>query len=329
MIISRTPLRISLFGGGTDYPTWYEKNNGQVISVTINKYTFITVRYLPPFFTYKHRIRYYKNETVNSISKIQHPSVRKTLNYLKIRDGVEIIHNADLPARSGLGSSSTFTVGLLNSLSALKGRSISKRELATKSLYIEQNLIRENVGSQDQVAASFGGLNKISFSKNKIFEVSPITISKKRIINLDENLMLFFTGFARNASDIAKTQIKNIDKKYDELTRIHRIAEYGYNVLNSTSDLNEIGHLLNEQWQIKRELSNKITSVKIDKMYQTGIKAGAIGGKLLGAGGGGFMLFYVPKRKQNNLKQALKNKLHVPFNFEFTGSNIVYHSNSV
>ena len=326
IIISRTPLRISLFGGGTDYPDWYQENPGQVISVTINKYSFITVRYLPPFFEYSHRIRYFKNETVKKISDIRHPSVRETLKFLKIKKGIEIVHNADLPARSGLGSSSTFTVGLLNSLYALESYTCSKRELASKSIFIEQKLIKENVGSQDQVAAAFGGLNKITFSKNKQFEVSPIILQKKRLKKLENNLLLFFTGFARNASEIAKYQIKSINKRHAELKQINSIADRGYQVLNSRTNLDEIGYLLNEQWQIKKNLTKKITSDKIDKMYKAGISAGAVGGKLLGAGGGGFMLFYVPKSKQKRVIEAMRKKLFVPFNFDFTGSQIIYHS---
>ena len=326
IIISRTPLRISLFGGGTDYPDWYQENPGQVISVTINKYSFITVRYLPPFFEYSHRIRYFKNETVKKISDIRHPSVRETLKFLKIKKGIEIVHNADLPARSGLGSSSTFTVGLLNSLYALESYTCSKRELASKSIFIEQKLIKENVGSQDQVAAAFGGLNKITFSKNKQFEVSPIILQKKRLKKLENNLLLFFTGFARNASEIAKYQIKSINKRHAELKQINSIADRGYQVLNSRTNLDEIGYLLNEQWQIKKNLTKKITSDKIDKMYEAGISAGAVGGKLLGAGGGGFMLFYVPKSKQKRVIEAMRKKLFVPFNFDFTGSQIIYHS---
>ena len=327
MIISRTPFRISLFGGGTDYPVWYNKYPGQVISATINKYCFITARYLPPFFDYNHRIRYYKQEEKNNLDDIEHPSVRETAKFLNIEKGIEIVHNADLPAQSGLGSSSTFTVGLLNVLYGLKNYMPTKRELALNAIHIEQNLIGENVGSQDQTAAAFGGLNKIIFSKSNIVDVSPILLSKDRMLQLENNLMLFFTGFARNASDIAAEQIKVTLNKKDELNKMLEICSEGMHILNNeTESLDRIGFLLNEQWQIKRNLTNKISSKEIDDIYSMGISAGALGGKILGAGGGGFIIFYVPKINQKKVITALKPKLHVPFRFENTGSKIIYYS---
>ena len=329
MIISRTPFRISFFGGGTDYPIWYEKNGGQVLSATINKYCFITVRYLPPFFKYKHRIRYYQHEETNSIDEIKHPSVRECLRYLKIERGIEIIHNADLPAQSGLGSSSTFTVGLLNALHALQNYMPTKRELALEAIKIEQDKIGEMVGSQDQTAAAFGGINKISFSSSTNIEVDPIIISSKRRENLEEKLMVFFTGFARNASEIAKEQIKITNKKEKELNRMIQIFNQGINILtNEKESLDKFGELLNEQWKLKRSLTDKISNKEIDDIYEAGINAGALGGKLLGAGGGGFMLFYVPLDKQEKVKSILKAKLFVPFRFEHTGSKIIYYSHS-
>jgi len=328
MIISRTPFRISFFGGGTDYPVWYEKNGGQVISATINKYCFITVRHLPPFFKYKHRIRYYQHEETTSIDQIKHPSVRECLKYLKIDKGIEIVHNADLPAQSGLGSSSTFTVGLLNALYALQNYMPTKRELAMEAIKIEQDLIGEIVGSQDQTAAAFGGLNKITFKSSKNIEVEPIILSKERRQQLQENLMLFFTGFARTASEIAKSQIEVTPQKSKEYEMMKEICTEGIKRLTNPIDsLDKFGTLLNEQWKIKRSLTNKISNNAIDNIYDAGISAGAIGGKLLGAGGGGFMLFYVPVDKQNKVREALKN-LFVPFRFEFTGSKIIYYSHS-
>ena len=327
MIISRTPFRISLFGGGTDYPVWYNKYQGNVLSGTINKYCFITARYLPPFFNYNHRIRYHKQEEKNNIEDIEHPSVRETIKFLNINKGLEIVHNADLPAQSGLGSSSTFTVGLLNALYALKNYMPTKRELALNAINIEQNLIGEYVGSQDQTAAAFGGLNSISFSKNNIVDVSPLPISEDRLIELENNLMLFFTGFARNASDIAKEQIKVTLEKKDELNQIQQICSDGIDVINDNSkSLDKIGSLLNKQWRIKRKLTTKISNKDIDSIYSKAISAGALGGKLLGAGGGGFILFYVPKIYQDEVKSALSPKLHVPFRFEKTGSKIIYYS---
>jgi len=327
MIISRTPFRISLFGGGTDYPEWYNNYNGCVINATINKYCYITARYLPPFFDYKHRIRYYLHEQANNLEQIKHPSVRETAKYLNIDKGIEIVHNADLPARSGLGSSSTFTVGLLNAFYGLKNYMPTKRELALNAIHIEQNLIKEFVGSQDQTAAAFGGLNRIIFSENNLIDVDPILISEDRLIQLQNNLMLFFTGFARNASDIAKEQIKITLEKTKELNNIFEICSEGFSVLNNKNEsLDTIGKLLNEQWIIKRTLTDKITNSNINEIYDAGMEAGAIGGKLLGAGAGGFILFYVPQENQIAVKNVLKTKLFVPFRFENTGSKIIYYS---
>ena len=327
MIISRTPFRITLFGGGTDYPKWYNKYTGSVINATINKYCYITVRQLPPFFKYNNRIRYYLHEETETLDEIKHPSVRETAKFLNIKEGIEVVHNADLPAQSGLGSSSTFTVGLLNALYGLKNYMPTKRELALNAIHIEQDLIKESVGSQDQTAASFGGFNRIKFSKQKIIDVDPILTSEKRLFELQNNLMLFFTGFARNASDIAKDQIKITLKKKRELKDIFDICSEGFSVLNDKKEpIDRIGTLLNKQWMIKKNLTDKISNHNIDEIYQKGIKAGAIGGKLLGAGAGGFILFYVPKHKQDAVKNALKRKLFVPFRFETTGSKIIYHS---
>lgn len=329
MIISRTPFRISFFGGGTDYPVWYKNHGGCVLSTTINKYSFITARYLPPFFNYKHRIRYYSHEETQTLDEIKHPSVRECAKYLEIKKGIEIVHNADLPSQSGLGSSSTFTVGLLNTLHALQNYMPTKRELALEAIHVEQNLIGESVGSQDQTAAAFGGLNKISFNGGKDIDVDPIIISNERRSELQENLMLFFTGFARSASDVAKKQIEVTSQKEKELNTMKQICDEGLNLLtDEKQSLNKFGELLDEQWKVKRGLTDKISNKDIDSIYDAGIDAGAIGGKLLGAGGGGFMLFYVPKEKQKYVKDTLKTKLNVPFRFEFTGSKIIYYSHS-
>ena len=329
MIISRTPFRISFFGGGTDYPIWYEKHGGQVISATINKYCFITARYLPPFFNYKHRIRYYLQEVAEKLDEIKHPSVRECAKFLKIDKGIEIVHNADLPAQSGLGSSSTFTVGLLNALYALQNYMPTKRELALEAIHIEQDLIGESVGSQDQTAAAFGGLNRITFNGRKDLDVDPIIVPNERRTELQENLMLFFTGFARPASEVAKVQIEVTTKKEKELNTILEICREGLNLLtDSKQSLDNFGKLLGEQWKVKRSITNKISHKDIDDIYDAGIKAGALGGKLLGAGGGGFMIFYVAKDQQEKVKNALKSKLFVPFRFENTGSKIIYYSHT-
>jgi len=327
VIISRTPFRISFFGGGTDYPVWYEEHGGRVISATINKYCFITARYLPPFFKYKHRIRYYKHEETETLDQINHPSVRECAKYLNFEKGLEVVHNADLPAQSGLGSSSTFTVGLLNALHALQNYMPTKRELALEAINIEQNLIGEFVGSQDQTAAAFGGLNKISFNGVKDIDVEPIIIKDDRRAMLQDNLMLFFTGFARTASEIAKKQIETTPEKEKELYLMKDICTEGLKRLtDSKQSLVRFGELLNEQWEVKRSLTDKISNKAIDELYSAGITAGAIGGKLLGAGGGGFMLFYVPEEKQERVKEALRSILYVPFRFETTGTKIIYYS---
>lgn len=327
MIISRTPFRISFFGGGTDYPIWYEKNYGMTISATINKYAYITVRELPPFFEFKHRIQYFRKEEVNSLDEIKHPVVREAAKLLELRKGMEIVHNADLPARSGLGSSSTFTVGLLHALFAMKNRMVTKRELALKAINLEQKIIGEAVGSQDQTIAAFGGLNLIEFNKPKTFQVQEIIISKERLESLQENLILCFTGFARTAEKIAKSQIKSTPDKEKELYTMLEIVDEAKNILNDNKiSLDEFGKLLNEQWYLKKSLTKYISNPIIDNIYNTAINAGAIGGKLLGAGGGGFMLFYAKKRYHKKIKESLKNKLIVPFRFEKTGSQIIYFS---
>jgi len=327
MIISRSPFRISFFGGGTDYPVWYEKFGGSVINATINKYCFITARFLPPFFDYKYRVRCYLHEEAQKVNEIKHPSVRECIKYLKLEKGIEIVHNADLPARSGLGSSSTFTVGLLNALHAINNYMPTKRELAMQAIDVEQNFIKESVGSQDQTAAAFGGFNKITFNSASDIDVDPIIIKKERQFELENNLLLFFTGFARTASEIAKEQISITTKKEKELKTMLEISKEGLSRLtDEKQSLDQFGELLDEQWKIKRSLTNKISNKNIDEIYTAGINAGAIGGKLLGAGGGGFMLFYVSKGKQKNVINALKKKLFVPFRFEFTGSKIIYYS---
>ena len=329
MIISRTPFRISFFGGGTDYPNWYKEHGGCVISTTINKYSFITARYLPPFFDYKYRIRYFTHEETQTLNEIKHPSVRECAKYLQIKKGFEIVHNADLPAQSGLGSSSTFTVGLLNTLYSLKNYMPTKKELALDAIHVEQNLIGEYVGSQDQTAASFGGLNKISFNSMNDIEVDPIILPSERRYALQENLMLFFTGFARNASDLAKHQIEATCNNENKLNTIIEICNEGLSVLVDTKQpIDNFGKLLGEQWKVKRELTDKISNKEIDSIYEAGLSAGALGGKLLGAGGGGFILFYVKKNKQDKVRSALKKLLCVPFGFEFTGSKIIYYSRS-
>jgi D-glycero-alpha-D-manno-heptose-7-phosphate kinase len=327
MIISRTPLRISFFGGGTDYPVWYREHGGAVISATINKYSYINVRKLPPFFGYKNRIRYYLNEETQTISEIQHPSVRECARYLNIHNGLEIVHSADLPAQSGLGSSSTFTVGMLHAFHALQNHMPTKRELALEAVYIEQEKIGEAVGSQDQAAAAFGGLNLIRFGSGQGLEVDPIAISRERLNLLQDNLLLVFTGFSRVAADLAKIQISVTNKKTKELQNIMNLSHHALSILNNPNEsVDEFGKLLSNHWSIKRGLTKQISNPKIDEIYEIGLKNGALGGKLLGAGGGGFMLFYARKEMHPVIQSALGASMFVPFRFEFTGSKIVYFS---
>ena len=327
MIISRTPFRISFFGGGTDYPVWYREHGGAVLATSINKYCYITLRYLPPFFDYKYRILYSKNETVKNISEIQHSSVRETLRSMNWDRGVEIHHDADLPARTGLGSSSAFTVCLLNALYALKGKMVTKRQLALEAVHIEQDRIKENVGSQDQTTAAFGGFNKIEFGGEQQIQVQPITLNAEKIQLFQEHLMLFFTGFVRTASEIADEQIKQTSNKEKELNKMSEMVDEAVSILNgNSSDVTDFGRLMHETWMIKRSLTNKITTPQIDKIYEKAIKAGALGGKLLGAGGGGFILFFVAPEDQSKVKEKLKHLLYVPFSFESLGSQIIYYA---
>jgi len=324
MIISRTPFRVSFFGGGTDYPKWYNEHGGAVLATTINKYCYITCRYLPPFFDHKSRIIYSKMEHVKKLNDIDHPAVREVLRFLKLKDGVEIHHDGDLPARTGLGSSSSFTVGLLKALYALKGSMVSKEALAKEAIYVEQEMCKENVGCQDQVLAGYGGFNFIEFGGNKHLQVQEVTVNQDTINELQNHLMMFFTGFSRTASEIAKHQINNIANKQKELMTMYEMAFHALELINSGEVL-KFGKLLHESWQIKRELSKKITTPQIDNIYNTAKKAGAIGGKLLGAGGGGFVLLFVPPRKQKAVKEKLKKLLQVPFRFESLGSRIIFY----
>lgn len=323
MIISRTPFRISFFGGGTDYPEWYNQEMGQVLSVAINKYCYISIRALPPFFKYKYRFRYFKNEEINDLNKIEHPSIRETLKFLNFNKGIELVHSGDLPAMSGLGSSSSFTVGLLNALYSYSNKKKTKRQIANDAIEIEQNLIQENVGSQDQVAASFGGLNKIIFKNRSDIIIEPLTISSKAIRDLQDHIVLIFTGFSRIASNIAKEQIQNISKyksEYREMVKIVDEAE----ILLYENNIHDFGKLLIDQWNIKKKLSKSISTSKLDLIYDHGIKNGASGGKLLGAGGGGFILFLVEPDKQQNFIKSFDNFLNIPIEFDMLGSQIIY-----
>lgn len=326
MIATRTPFRISFFGGGTDYPKWYREHGGAVLSTTINKYCYITCRLLPPFFEHKHRIVYSKIENVREIDQIQHPAVRAVLGWAGIQKGLEIHHDGDLPARSGLGSSSSFTVGLVHALNALNGTYISKEELAKNAIHIEQNIILENVGSQDQLSAAFGGFNHIVFRQNDSFEVSPILISPERLEELQSNLLLCFTGFSRIASEVAKSQIENFKNREKELKAMKEMVNEAIDILHSPNvPIEEFGKLLHQNWMYKRGLSDRVTTHEIDDIYETALGAGAIGGKILGAGGGGFLLLFAKPELHNQIRESLQNLVHVPFKFENSGSRVVLY----
>lgn len=330
MVICQTPFRISFFGGGTDYPAWYLENGGAVLSTTINKYGYISCRPLPPFFDHKHRIVYSKIETVRETSEIDHPAVRAVFNYMNVQEGLEIHYDGDLPARSGLGSSSSFTVGLLNTLNALRGQMKSKQQLAEETLHIEQNIIKETVGSQDQIAAAYGGFNRVNFLQNGKFDVKPVIIPPARSEEFNKNLMLFFTGFSRIAETVAKSKIENFKAKSLHLHRMREMVDEAQIILQNTNmKLDDIGKMLHETWMLKRELSDKVSTSQIDEIYETGMKHGALGGKILGAGGGGFILFYVPQEKQNAVRENLKSLIEVPFDFEYGGSQIILYNPSM
>jgi len=325
VIISRTPFRISFFGGGTDYPVWYRENYGAVLATTINKYCYITCRYLPPFFEHKSRIIYSKMEHVQNVSEIHHSSVREALLFLGIDKGVEIHHDGDLPAMTGLGTSSSFTVGLIHALYALKGIMPTKRQLALDAIHIEQEMIKENVGSQDQISAAFGGFNRIDFSGINNIQVQPITVEQQMFQQLQDHLMLLFTGFSRNASEIASEQIKNTSSKKTSLNAMLQMVDEAINILNGKGDLSDFGKLLHESWQLKRSLTDKISPPVVDEIYAAARDAGVIGGKLLGAGGGGFMLLFARPEEQPRIREKLGNLLYVPFRFENPGSQIIFY----
>lgn len=327
MVITRTPHRISFFGGGTDYPAWYLENSGKVIGAAIDKYCYLVVRELPPFFEHKHRIVYSRIENTNTLDEIMHPAVREVLKYLKYSKGISIHHDGDIPARSGMGSSSAFTVGLLNAMHAMNGKIISKSELGNLAIHIEQKIIKENVGSQDQIFAAYGGFNKIDFLKNGEVLVSPVIMPDENVSLFKERLMLFFTGLSRNASDIAQEQIRNIPKNKKELSYMADMVDEAYKIITSPNPkFTAFGQLLDEAWKLKKKLSSKISNSYIDEIYETGVKNGAVGGKLLGAGGGGFMLFYAEPEKQPKIRESLKNLLEIPFKFEYLGSHVIYYS---
>lgn len=324
MIITQTPFRMSFFGGGTDYPGFYEEHGGSVISTTFDKYCYVTVRHLPRFFDYTNQLTYARIERVNSVEEIEHPAIRNAMKFLDMHE-IRLVYEADLPARSGLGSSSSFAVGMLNAFHALKGKYAGKEKLAKEAIYLERVLCRENGGVQDQIAAAYGGFNRIDFNQDG-FSVRPVILSRERKQELDENLMLFFTGFSRYSSDIAAEQQKATKDKTAELLEMLRLVDEAEGILTSKADLNEFGRLLDYTWKLKRGITDRISNSDIDTVYRKAMEAGALGGKLMGAGGGGFMVFYVEKDKQLRVRQALKDLLYVPFSFETKGTHILYYT---
>jgi D-glycero-alpha-D-manno-heptose-7-phosphate kinase len=324
MIITSTPLRISFFGGGTDYPIWYREHGGSVLATTIDKRCYITCRRLPPFFEFHSRVSYSKVENVGRNSEIEHPSVRGCLQYLGIEEGVEVHHVADLPARSGLGTSSAFTVGLLLGLYALREQTRDKKTLTSEAIHIEQDLLHEAVGSQDQACAAYGGFNRFDFHTDGSIEANRVLTSKNRLAHLQQHLALFFTGFARTASEVAQEQLRLTPQRTNELTTMLQLVDEAEAIVTSENrSLDDFGRLLHENWKIKRTLTQRITNPRIDEIYEAGLSAGALGGKLLGAGAGGFMLFYVPPERRQALRNRLKHLLCIPFSFSSKGSQVV------
>lgn len=322
MVISKTPFRMSFFGGGTDFPQYFENYGGSVLSATFDKYCFVTVRDFPPFFEHKNQLTYSKIERFDTPDELSHPLVREALKYLH-ESGIQISYDADLPARTGIGSSSSFAVGLLNSIYTLRGKYCDTKKLAQEAIYLERVLCREDGGIQDQIAAAYGGFNRIDFDKNG-FNVRHIDADTERINQLNENLMLFFSGRSRYSGEIAKEQTQKLHANTETLHKMKVLADEGERILSGNTPLSEFGELLDYSWQMKTTLADNITTDEINCFYKTARKNGAAGGKLLGAGGGGFMLLYVDKMYQNKVRNALEKYMYVPFRFENEGSKIIY-----
>ncbi|MBT6449887.1 MAG: kinase [Verrucomicrobiales bacterium] len=325
MIITRTPYRISMFGGGTDYPGWYREHGGAVLSTTIDKYCYINARHLPPFFDHQFRVVYSQIESTNTIEEIQHPSVRATLKFMNLNRGIEIHHDGDLPARSGMGSSSAFTVGLLNALYALKGHMATKEQLANESIHLEQDLLKETVGSQDQVNAAYGGFNHITFHTSGEISVRPVIIPPDRLNELTSHLMLFYTGIKRTADKVAGSYVPSLESKRRQLRILRDMVEEALAVLCGHGPIKEYGELLHESWLAKQAISDKISNDSISELYNAARDSGAVGGKITGAGGGGFMLLFVPPQFQPAVREKLNRLIHVPFNFETAGSQVIFY----
>jgi len=326
MIISRTPFRVSFFGGGTDYPDWFHEHGGAVLATTIDKYCYISVRKLPPFFEHRFRVVYSIVENVQQTADIKHPAVRAVLEWMQVEAGLEIHHDGDLPARAGLGSSSAFTTGLINAIHALEGRRVSQEELANEALHVEQDVINEPVGSQDQLSAAFGGFNHITFRQDGSYQVNPLIVPRTRLELLQDHLMLLFTGISRLSTEVAAVTIANLPQRETALQQMQQMVDQGIAILASPAvEITDFGRLLHESWLLKRSLADRVSSASIDDMYSAARAEGAIGGKILGAGGGGFLLLFVKPEDRARVRERLKTFIDVPFRFENSGSRIVLY----
>lgn len=326
MIITKTPFRMSFFGGGTDIEDYFKNNNGAVLSTTFDKYCYVTVRHLPRFFEYKTHLTYSKMEYVNSYDEIEHPLIREGMKMLDMHE-LRLTYESDLPARSGLGTSSSFAVGMLNAFYSLKGKYADKKKIADEAIYLERVLCNESGGWQDQIAASYGGLNRINFSSDG-YEVLPIIISPERKRQLNNNLMMFFTGFTRFSSEVQKANnVSGTEDKRKKLKMMYELVDEAESILtDKTNDLDDFGRLLDTTWRLKKSTGSAISTGSIDELYESGIKAGALGGKLLGAGGGGFLVFYVQPSNQKAVRDAMKNLMYIPFKFEDSGTKVIHYS---
>ncbi len=325
MVITKTPFRMSFFGGGTDMKEFYEKFGGSILSTTFDKYCYVTVRNLPRFFKYANELVYSRIERVNDIDEIEHPLIRNCMKYMNL-ENLRLTYDADLPARSGLGTSSSFAVGILQNFHALKGEMADKKTLADEAIYVERVLCQEAGGIQDQIAASFGGLNHISIHQDGSYVVSPIIISNEKKAALNDNLMLFFTGFSHFSAKVQTEVKKDMKAKEAQLIEMKNLVDKAISILASDSDLNDFGRLLHHTWELKRGISSGISTDSIDELYKRGRDAGALGGKLLGSGGGGFLLFYVEKDKRSFVRNALSDLMYVPFKFENGGTQVIYYN---
>lgn len=324
MIITKTPFRMSFFGGGTDIPEFFNEHGGAVLSTTFDKYCYVNVRHLPPFFDYRTELTYSKTERVKTLDEIEHPAIRNAMKMLDMHN-LRLTYEADLPARSGLGTSSSFAVGMLNAFYALKGEYADKKKLADEAIFLERTLCNEAGGWQDQIAASFGGFNRINFNAEG-YEIHPVIIAPERKKALDENLMMFFTGFTRFSAEVQKSSNKLEDKTVQLKEMLALVNEAEAVLTNKNADLNQFGRLLDHTWNLKRQTGAAVSTDSIDGFYAKAIQAGALGGKLLGAGGGGFLLFYVPKEKKEDVKKAMKDLLYVPFSFEDGGTRVIHYT---